>query len=355
MINLNLKFKNNKLQIIFDDLLNSHSKDIPDKYLPLYRDSIIRIKKHAKDERTIILTLLHWLLFFWLINIKNTLISDYYRKRINVIRESYKHEMLWDKKNYLKCIFEMDNEVFIVKMCIKVTILSHWDDYIQLIENKKNYFSFTWLLIPYLTLRESRFLWFFQEIYFKNLFPWKYRKTKSFYFRKLKKIDLPWEHLISILNNLSDTMSEVKVIGKTKIRRKTYFSIYNKLKRKNWEDIFDILWTRIIFKSIKDLKKFVDIFEKKYVYIKKKDYIISPKKNWYQSLHYRFISLFRNIEILVELQLRTDEMDRDIHWDKNISHFTYTLRKNKWAPEFWEVTFGFEYLNKYIKKHNIKT
>lgn len=354
MENCNFKFRNKELQKTFDKLSDSYLKDIPDKYVPLFRDSIIRLKKHTKDERYILLAVFRWLTFFWLIDIDNPLISDFYKKRLLILDQSYKFEMVWNKKDYLNNLFEMEHEVLLVKIVLKLTVLSYWKVFLDFIENRKNYYRFSWLIIPYLTLIESKFLWFFQDVYFKNVFPKKYLKTKDFYFKKIKKMELPWEHLISILNNLTDTMSDINIIWKTKIRRKTYFSIYNKMKIKNWEDIFDILWVRIIFKSIQDLKKFTEEFESKYVILNKKDYICNPKKNGYQSIHYMFVSLFRDLEITVELQLRTEKMDRDIHWNYEISHYTYSLNKNKWSEEFKDVIFGFSYLNNYIKRHNIK-
>lgn len=354
MINFHFKFRNKDLQKIFDNLSSLYLEDIPNKYIVLYKNFIIRLKKHSRDENTIILATLHGLISLWKVDINDSLISDYFREKLRVLEKSYRYEMDRDKEAFLKNIFEMDYDIFLVKMVIKLTILSYWKEYLDLIENKKNYYKSAWLLIPYLTLRESKFLGFFQDAYFKNLFPRKYKKTKNFYFKKIKKLEIPWEHLISILNNLTETMSEANVIWKTKIRRKTYFSIYNKMQRKKEEDIFDLLWVRVIFNSIQELKKFQEIFERKYIFIKKKDYILNPKKNWYQSLHYRFISLFRDLEIMVELQLRTDRMDRDIHWNNQISHYNYTLSKNKWSDEFKEVNFGLKYLNKYIKKHNIK-
>lgn len=350
----NFKFRNSDLQKIFDSLSRHYLENVQEKDISIYRDSIIRLKKYSKDERNILLAVLSLLMFFWLIDLNNKLIPEYYKAKLLILENLHRYEMEWNREKYLESIFEMDYEIFLVVIIIKLTILSYWKNYLDLIENKKNYFKSSWLIIPYLTLTESKFLWFFQDIYFKNLFPWKYKKTKNFYFKKMKKLELPGEHLISIINNLTDTMSDVKVIWKAKIRRKTYFSIYNKMKIKNSEDIFDILWVRIIFKSIQDLKKFSEEFEHKYVFINKKDYITHPKENWYKSLHYRFIALFRDLEIMVELQLRTDKMDRDIHLNSEISHFTYTLDRNKWAEDFEDVHFGFKYLNDYIKKYYIK-
>jgi (p)ppGpp synthase/HD superfamily hydrolase len=73
--------------------------------------------------------------------------------------------------------------------------------------------------------------------------------------------------------------------------------------------------------------------------MKKKDYISEPKENGYQSLHYSFLTPYGNNEIYVELQLRTIDMDLEISNAKEISHFTYSIKKNKWAELFSEVHF----------------
>jgi len=352
MINSHVIFKNKDLQTIFDNLERLYFNRATDKYCILYMNFVIRLKLYSRDEASIILVIFHWLLLIGKIKMDNPLISDYFREKLIILEKSYKHQRNWDREAYLKSIFEMDHELFIVEMIIKLTILSYWNEYIDLIENKKNYYRFAWLLIPYLKLKESKFLGFFQDIYFKNLFPWKYKKTQYFYFKRFNQLELPWEHLMSILNNLTDTMSYANIIWKIKVRRKTYFSIYNKMKVKKGDEIFDILWVRIVFNSIGDLKKFDEIFEQKYVIIKKKDYILHPKNNWYESIHYRFLSLYWSANIMVELQIRTDKMDREIHWDAEISHFSYTLNNKKWSKEFEDVNFGMEYLNKYIEKQN---
>lgn len=354
MINSHIIFRNKDLQSVFDNLEVVYLHDITDKYRILYMNFVIRLKLYSKDESSIILVILHWLLLIWKIKIDNPLISDYFREKLKILKKSHRYQMDWDRKAYLESIFEMDRELFLVKMIVKLTILSYWKEYLNLIENKKNYYRFAWLLIPYLKLRESKFSGFFQDIYFKNLFPWKYKKTQYFYYKKFNQLELPWEHLMSILNNLTDTMSDTSITWKIKVRRKTYFSIYNKMKIKNGDEIFDIIWVRIIFNSIGDLKKFDEIFEQKYVIIKKKDYILHPKNNWYESIHYRFLSLYWDANIMVELQIRTDKMNRDIHWNREISHFSYTLNNDKWSKEFEDVNFGMEYLNKYIEKKNVE-
>jgi hypothetical protein len=42
-------------------------------------------------------------------------------------------------------------------------------------------------MIPYLTLQESKLLSFFQDAYFKQLYPDAYIKTKMIYLEKMQK------------------------------------------------------------------------------------------------------------------------------------------------------------------------
>jgi (p)ppGpp synthase/HD superfamily hydrolase len=106
----------------------------------------------------------------------------------------------------------------------------------------------------------------------------------------------------------------------------------------------------MIFKGIDELRKFEEIFETKFIFTKKKDYIEEPKENGYQSLHYTFMTPYANNEVFVELQLRTEQMDREIHEAKEISHYSYTIKANKWDKMFEEVQFGYSHLLQYIEK-----
>jgi hypothetical protein len=48
---------------------------------------------------------------------------------------------------------------------------------------------------------------------------------------------------------------------------------------------------------------------------------------------------YANNEVYVELQLRTAEMDQTNHDAKEISHYSYTIKKNKWDDLFSEVEY----------------
>ncbi|NVP17417.1 hypothetical protein HUU51_01740 [Candidatus Gracilibacteria bacterium] len=156
--------------------------------------------------------------------------------------------------------------------------------------------------------------------------------------------------MFTIVNNIGELMTESEVIGKTKVRRKTYFSIYNKLVRKKGAGVLDTIGIRLVFGTIDDLKIFAGNFENRYVYIDKKDYINNPKENGYRSLHYKYISPYRDTQILVEIQIRTLEMDKEISDTNSISHFSYTVKQNKWHKIFKEIHAGYNYINKKLHR-----
>lgn len=339
-----IRDKNQKIR--FDKLYNENKNYISNDLKLLIKNVIIIFKRHSSNEELMVLALIYWLSYFSIIDNKNPILTKKDLENLKILKTSFIHEVEWDYKNFLDYVIKMDKELFLLKIVIKYNILSFEKKFISIIKNPSNYYKSIWYIIPYLTYIESSLLWFFQDIYFKKVYPKKFEKIRKYYIDKINKVEFPWEHMFSIVNNISDLMNEANVIWKTSVRRKTYFSIYNKLSRKKWVWLLDTIWMRIIFLDIKDLDKFSDFFETKYVFLNKKDYINNPKDNWYQSLHYKYISPYRDTQILVELQLRTLEMDKKIKTEDWISHFQYTVKLNKWSKLFKEVHCWYNYIIK---------
>ena len=347
-------FKNKDYEKRFNHLVKefflSKDKKITEVQQSLIEIILIHYKKFSNDEYFLFLWLLYGLLFFWLIDIENENLTDLDRKYIKLLKKSYSYEILWEKDKYIESVLEMDENLFSLKMIIKYTVLSFEEKYIKIIPNNKNYIQSIWYIIPYLTLKKFKLLWFFQDKYFEKMYPEEYKKTKKYYYEEMNNIYLPSEHLVYVVNNLFDTMTSVWIIGKIKLRKKSLFSIYNKLIRKTNGKITDSIWIRIVFNTLDEIKNFVDIFEETYVFKKKKDYIFSPKKSWYRSIHYDFICPYQNKEVNVELQIRTVAIDEEIKNSKDMSHYIYTVKENKWADVFKEVKYWYKYLNKIRKK-----
>lgn len=346
-----ITIKNKDYNRRFIKILEKYSSKISKENLTLIKMVILRYKKYSDNEYYIVLTLIYWLVFFKAMPIEDKLITPIDRHSLNKIKETYLLDINGDFKEYLYKMLQLNEDLFILKIVIKYTLLNSQNNYLNIVpwDKKDNYFKSIWYLIPALTLKESKLLWFYQDIYFKNVYPKQYYETKSKHLEETSKLELPWEYIISIVNDLTDVMMRSKIEWNLKIRKKSYFSLYNKMRRKNCLNVSDNLWIRIIFRNMTELNTFIKNFEKDFAYIQKKDYIKSPKSNGYKSIHYSFINPFRTVEILVELQVRTLRMDHMTHEIKWITHFNYTIKENKWDRLFWEVWKWYEYLMSYIQ------
>ncbi|MCU6326002.1 bifunctional (p)ppGpp synthetase/guanosine-3',5'-bis(diphosphate) 3'-pyrophosphohydrolase, partial [Enterobacter quasiroggenkampii] len=94
-------------------------------------------------------------------------------------------------------------------------------------------------------------------------------------------------------------------------RRKQPFSIWMKMERKpvGFEQLSDIFGFRIVVNSIAEVYRTVGIVHTTWPVVpgRFKDYISTPKQNDYRSIHTTVIGPGKQ---RVELQIRTEEMDR---------------------------------------------
>ena len=351
----NIIIKDNEVSKKFNFLVDNYYINIPEEYMMIVKMVLVNFKKVSNNEEYLVLILLYWLIFFKKIDLDNEHITKKERKALEKLWELYRYETLWETDKFLNAIYELDEELLRLKMIIKYSVILFENKSNNvIISERTNYYKSIWHLLPFLTLKESKLLSFFQDCYFKQLYPDLYIKTKMIYLEKMKKSWTAWGYIISIVNNLNEVLDEIWARAIMKMRKKSYFSIYNKIKRKQNADFLDSIWARIIFKDLNDLRKYEKKFEEKFLYSKKKDYIIRPKKNWYQSLHYSFMTPYANNEVYVELQLRTKDMDKNVHQAKAISHYTYTIKKSKWNEKFTEVQYWYQHLLKYIDSQKNK-
>ncbi len=348
----NIKIKNPQLAKQYDFLVETYYKSMPEEQINFAKMVIINFKKNSSNEELIILVLLYGLIYFNKIDIDNEHICNKSRLKILKLKELLKYEMKWQKEEFLNEVYQLDDEMLYLKMIIKYTVILYENKWQNIIlpTGRNNYFKSIGHIIPYLTLKESKLLSFFQDTYFKKLYPQQFIKTKMIYLEKMKKSWTTWGYIISIVNNLNEWLFEAGLSARIQMRKKSYFSIFNKIKRKLNAEFLDSIWVRMIFKDLEELQKFEEVFETKFIYTKKKDYINKPKENGYQSLHYTFMTPYANNEVFVELQLRTEQMDKNIREAKEISHYSYTIKANKWDGMFEEVQFWYKHLLNYIEK-----
>ncbi len=148
--------------------------------------------------------------------------------------------------------------------------------------------------------------------------------------------------------DISETLKKadikvIKVIG----RQKHYYSVYKKLKRKNFtscSEIYDLFGLRILVQKVDDCYRALGALHSRWKPMPNrfKDYISAPKPNGYQSLHTTLLGLSGN-KFPTEIQIRTPKMDIDAelgpaaHWAyKKSGHSSFDenyLRRMLWFPK----------------------
>lgn len=110
---------------------------------------------------------------------------------------------------------------------------------------------------------------------------------------------------------------------RTEHRIKGLFSLYVKLKSREWdlEKIYDVLAIRVFVKEIEDCYRVLGAIHGAWRPLPRriKDYIAFPKPNGYQSLH---TTVFTGDGGIVEFQIRTEKMHRESEYGVAV-HFEY--------------------------------
>ena len=117
------------------------------------------------------------------------------------------------------------------------------------------------------------------------------------------------KYIQSIAEPIEDELLKNNIKAYISGRPKSFFSIYNKMTKRNkpFEEIYDLLAIRIIVEKIEECYYTLGIIHSKFmpVYDRFKDYIAMPKINGYQSLHTTVIGPDGR---MIEIQIRTAEM-----------------------------------------------
>jgi GTP pyrophosphokinase len=132
-------------------------------------------------------------------------------------------------------------------------------------------------------------------------------------------------------------------------RVKRLYSLYKKLQKYDWDmaRIYDIMAIRVIVPTIDDCYRALGIIHSVYRPLpgRIKDYIAFPKPNGYRSLHTTIFSGDGNI---IEIQLRTPEMDREATYGV-AAHFMYKEGVTRKVGEKLEQKF--EWMNQLTELH----
>ncbi len=184
-----------------------------------------------------------------------------------------------------------------------------------------------------------------EDISFPFVYPKEYEKTKSLLKQKRKE---DYQKLDKFQKSIRKALAKNGITTFVlDYRIKTFYSLYNKLLRKDWniEKIHDISALRIILSDVDDCYKVMGIIHGIWRPLpgRIKDYIAFPKPNGYQALHTTIFTGYGNV---VEIQIKTKKMHQEAEYGI-ASHVAYKEKNNK-----SKISSSFEWIKKLLPFKN---
>ena len=125
-----------------------------------------------------------------------------------------------------------------------------------------------------------------------------------------QKIGERQEFVNKVVDVLKEILNESGIKGEVFGRKKHFYSIYKKMKKKGvaLDQIYDLSAVRVLVNSVDECYELLGKIHKRWNPMpgRIKDYIAMPKENAYQSLHTTVVTTFGQI---FEIQIRTYEMN----------------------------------------------
>lgn len=207
-------------------------------------------------------------------------------------------------------------------------------------------------------LSMGRFKGLLEDYAFPYAFPEEYKEVQKMLKERSKENE---ERLEKVYRNIHAELAKAgmkSVRGQFRVKR-TY-SLFKKLRRHNMDisKIYDIMAIRVIVPTVEDCYRALGVIHAQYRPLpgRIKDYIAFPKPNGYRSLH---TTIFTGDGGIAEIQLRTQEMDRDATYGI-ASHLAYKEgikrklgerleRKLEWVNQITELNKQFRSGDEYLQ------
>lgn len=160
-----------------------------------------------------------------------------------------------------------------------------------------------------------------EDLAFPYVCPEEYTRVRHIIDEKAKRSE---EILEKERKNLQKRLAESGLTHfQTSYRVKGLYSLYHKLKRKDWniENVYDLMAMRIVVDTVEECYQAMGVVHKLWRPLPKriKDYINFPKPNGYQSIHTTVITGSGKI---FEIQIRTKQMHQESEYGV-ASHIIY--------------------------------
>ena len=172
-----------------------------------------------------------------------------------------------------------------------------------------------------------------EDLSLKMLKPDTYQYIQDYLLSKKNEFD---KYLETVKKKIANACIEAGIKNiKITTRSKHTYSIYMKMKkrRKEIDEIFDILGVRVICNTVPECYTLVGIIHQLWPPMEGrfKDYIAMPKANNYQSLHTTIMAMNG---VILEIQIRTYEMDQIAEYGV-ASHWSYKANMGAQTSSSW--------------------
>ena len=172
-----------------------------------------------------------------------------------------------------------------------------------------------------------------EDLSLKMLKPDTYQYIQDYLLAKKSEFD---KYLETVQKKIANACIEAGIKNiKITTRSKHTYSIYMKMKkrRKEIDEIFDILGVRVICNTVPECYTLVGIIHQLWPPMEGrfKDYIAMPKANNYQSLHTTIMAMNG---VILEIQIRTYEMDQIAEYGV-ASHWAYKANMGAQSSSSW--------------------
>ncbi len=160
-----------------------------------------------------------------------------------------------------------------------------------------------------------------EDLAFPYVYPEEYTRVTDLLQAKAGKSNELLERERKVLQK---RLAEIGLLDfKTSYRVKGLYSLFHKLKRKEWDIgiVYDLLAMRVVVPTVEDCYRSLGIIHKLWRPLpgRVKDYIAFPKPNGYQSLH---TTVTTPNGVILEIQIRTERMHHESEFGV-ASHISY--------------------------------
>jgi len=246
-----------------------------------------------------------------------------------------------EAENYKKLIvqYSTDPRVTVLKIADRLEVMRNLDSFPKQSRERKILET----LMLYIPLAHQLGLYNIksemEDIYFRFAEPEQYRSITN----KLKagekdRIKLTEEFIEPLKKKLSDA----GIVYKLKIRTKTAYSIFKKMRAQKvpFEGVYDVFAIRFIIDCPDDHKTELDQCWKTFSFVTEeyeqdtrrlRDWLTKPKPNGYESLH---ITVKNREGAYVEVQIRTRRMDDEAE-NGHAAHWSYKGIKHEASMDVW--------------------